>query len=229
MKILNFVIIYTFGFTATLHAQAAIQQECTYKDQMDAGYVFIEPEEMNELNSRPLDLLADARTQYRNNQTQQAAVDIHIAAELIKIQASGKLKGSHLQETAHRLESLSQRVAKNEIITLATFDYELTQAARDEAEHHSLHAAESWTRHMTRNVGADLIAAVHATEQAADWSGQKISSGSEKVLAASKTLSQKIVAGGKWTADEVGKGIASLGTEINRLGKKIEPTEQRVK
>jgi hypothetical protein len=82
---------------------------------------------------------------------------------------------------------------------------------------------------MAKNVGADLTAAVNATEKSAEWSGQKISAGGEKAIQATKSLSQKIVSGGKWTADEVGKGIASLGSEINRLGQKIEPTGKSVK
>ena len=173
-----------------------------------------------------MELLADARNEFRNNDKSRAAQDIHTAAEIMKVQAQGNVKESKLLQTSRNLETVSKNVSRDLVKSLENLDIDLSQAARDEAQHHYLQAAEAWTHHMVLNVGDDLKAGVHATENASDWSGRKISSAGVGALNDTKALSQKLVSGGKWTEGEVGKGIATLGKEIDRLGKDMEPEKK---
>ena len=240
MKFLNMIKLSVLGF-ALLGPQNSFAATDLPKNEMQAacdcagkqdfcfGYIFIEPTELALLNNRPIDLLASARSEFRDQKYSEASRDIYTASQLMKVQASGHLRGSRLMETANNLDIVSQRVAEHEIKTSANLDYELTRAAHDEAEHFNLHATELWAHHMSQNVAADLTAAVKATERSAEWSGEKISNSGKKVMDDSKKISQRLVADGKWTSDEVGKSIASLGAEINRLGKKMEQSEKTMK
>jgi hypothetical protein len=181
------------------------------------GYYLVNEEEMEGLYEQPLNLLSDARQKFKEGNVADAAQDINAASLLMKVQAMAEPKGSHIRETANNLHELSKRVAKNEIKTISTLNYELTRAARDEAEYHRVHAAEASVHHLYKNVSTDLKEAVAAVEKSIEWSGQKISDDGEKVMTSTKEISRKIKAGEKQTAEEIRHSIASLETEIGRL------------
>jgi hypothetical protein len=183
--------------------------------------------EIEGLYEQPLNLLSDARQMFKRGEHADAAQDINTAAMLMKVQAIGEPKGSHLRETSDNLRALSQRVAKNEIKSQAALDSDLVRAARDEAEYHRIHATEAEPHHMYKNVGTDLKEAVNAVEKSAEWSGHKISDRSEKVMTATKEISRKIKSGEKQTATEIHHGIASLETEIGHLDKEAKEDSRK--
>ena len=243
MKIPNLSLLGILGFLILTSTSSAFagpdsadlvdksNQSCGDKALRDppVGYIFIERSEFADINAFPLDLLADARAEFRAGNPSVAALDIRSAAKFMKIQAGGDPENRQLEETASNLENLSKKVSRQEIKSLAALDSELAKSANAEAEHHYLHATAAWARHMSRNVGADLTSAVKAVQRSAEWSGRKIVLGENDIISESEKLSKKLVAGGEWTSDEVGKGLASLGTEISLLGKKLEPSAKDTK
>jgi HEPN domain-containing protein len=222
-------VFFLVALTGPIGGASPSRTESESLLQPPDGYNYIEQSELEGLYTQPLDLLSDARQEFKDNKYALAARDIHSAAQLMKVQALVEVKGSHIRETANNLQELSQRVADNEIKSISTLNFELTRAARDEAEYHHLHAAESWAHHMYKNIATDLRAAVNATEKSAEWSGEKLSEGGKKVMAATEALSQKLVSKGKSSEAEIGKGISSLGNEISKLGKEIEPSGKNTK
>jgi hypothetical protein len=224
---LSFCTIAASSGVAFAAARSNIKTEssCKSAGQQAApeGFVYIERKQMTELNSLPLDLLADARRDFRDDRYARAAQDIHTASLLMRIQSKGNVKKGRLEQTADRLENLSERVAQDQIKTPAILDEELTQAAEAEAEHHYFRATDEWAKRMTSDVGTDLAASVNAVEKVTEWSGAKIVRSGDDAVTTAESISKKIATGGKWTEDEIGKGIVSLGTELDVIGKKIEP------
>lgn len=192
-------------------------------------YVFIEQTEFADINTLPLDFLTEARVEFQNNNLAAAGQDIRVAARLIRIQAMSNPESLGLNEAAARLDFLGHSVAKGEVKSLALLDTELTKSAQAEAKHHYFRASQSWARHMTKNVGLDLTAATKSLKRSAEWSGEKIVGGKNDVVAETEKLSDKMLAGGKWTSAEVGKGLKSLGDQINEWGKEIAPSGKSVK
>lgn len=233
MKLLNLEILSILGLFSVVglspsicaSASAAVSGEAVTDCKDGAsleppdGFVFVDQTELKDLNAMPLNLLSDARREFGDGDKNLAAQDLHLAAQLMTIQYEGGSRSSHLNQTAKDLDKLSQEVAKNTVKSIAALDLELSRAAKETAEHHYVHATEAWSHRMVKNVGADLSAADRAIDRAADWSGYKIARGGDVVVETTETLSKKLMSGGKWTEDEVSKGLASLGTKISALGK----------
>jgi hypothetical protein len=235
MKFVNLTTISIFGLFSFVTmksdsgalAYAAAQgtvADCKNEEALEPpnGYVFVDQTELSDLNAMPLNLLSDARREFGEGDKSLAAQDLHLAAQLMTIQYEGGSRASHLDQTAKNLDRLSQEVSKNTVKSVGAFDVELTQAAKQTAQHHYLHATEAWSHHMVRNVGADLSSANKALERAAEWSGYKIARVGDSVAGTTESLSKKMLSGGKWTAEEVKKALDSVGTKISAIGKKPE-------
>ncbi|GEM_PF-6151627 len=70
--------------------------------------------------------------------------------------------------------------------------------------------------------GEEMKAGANHVARASDWSGNKLESEAKTVLKKASELSGKLIHGASLVPEEVGKGIESLGSEINRLGQKLE-------
>jgi hypothetical protein len=63
-------------------------------------------------------------------------------------------------------------------------------------------------------------------EQAAKWSGHKLETSTVEVIKSTRIVAGKLIEGVGWVPEEVGKGITAIGSEISKLGKKIEPKKK---
>jgi hypothetical protein len=68
-----------------------------------------------------------------------------------------------------------------------------------------------------------LRGAADYTERLAHDVGKDVEKGTTDTVHATRELSGKLIDGVGWSVDEVGKGFATLGHALDRLGAGVEP------
>ncbi len=91
------------------------------------------------------------------------------------------------------------------------------------ANNYYLKASDSWSKKETKEAGHALNSAAEHMEQAANWSGHKLDTGSSEAVRTGREISGKLVQGTGYVSEEVGKSLKSMGDAISRFGKKILP------
>jgi hypothetical protein len=154
-----------------------------------------------------------------------AASEIRKAAELMKQESEkateeGK-KG--LMASANELEKLAEDVEKGTVTSEKKMKDVFAKAEQALANYHYLKASEQWTKKEAKETGNALKNAALHLEHAAKWAGHEMEKGTVEVLDGTRTIAGKLIKGTGWVPEEVGKGITAIGSEISKLGKKIEP------
>jgi len=160
-------------------------------------------------------IAAFAKKQYRN-----AAADVRAADAIVRKQASratGDVRralrdaSAGLQRTARALDKGALKSEASLRGAFAKADHAL--ALQDRAE-----AAASWARKAYKQSGRELAGAANDLERAADWAGGEAKQGAAAAVTATRTLGEKLAAGGTWARDEVAQGFGKLGDALDRLG-----------
>ncbi|TAK09156.1 hypothetical protein EPO44_01635 [bacterium] len=165
-----------------------------------------------------------ARQDFLKKDTKDAAAEIRKSAAFLKSEAeraTGETKEA-LTASVSELEKLADDLEKGTVTSVKTLDETFARADHALAEHHYAKASESWAKRETVRAGEDLKAAGVYLEHGLAWSGQKVESGTRDVLRDSRILAGKLIEGTGWVPDEVGKGLASVGKEIEKFGKRVE-------
>ncbi len=157
-----------------------------------------------------------------------AAAEIRNAAELLKQEAKkATIAGKKtLTASINELEKLAKDVEKGTVTSEKKLKDAFARAEHALAKHHYLNASERWAKKETKETGHALKSAAQHVEQAAKWSGHEMEKGTAEVLDKTRTIAGKLIEGIGWVPEEVGKGITAIGSEISKLGKKIEPKKK---
>ena len=92
------------------------------------------------------------------------------------------------------------------------------------AVHQHLKASEAWAKKETSKTGHELKAAASHLERALAWSGHEIEAAIVNVMETGRDVGEKLIQGGRWTAEDVGKALKDLGEKLKdwlRTKKKI--------
>jgi hypothetical protein len=157
-----------------------------------------------------------------------AAAEIRNAAKLLKQEAEKATTDGKKALTAsvNELEKLAKDVEKGTVTSDKKLKDAFARAEHALAKHHYLNASEQWAKKDTKETGYALKSAAQHEEQAAKWAGHEMEKGTVEVLDGTRTIAGKLIEGTGWVPEEVGKGITAIGSEISKLGKKIEPKKK---
>lgn len=175
--------------------------------------------------SEPAERFAAARSALARHNPARAAADVRDAAKFVRGQAtvaSGTTKAD-LEEAARDLDDIAARIQSRKLKTPRELDVALRRSDRRLARHHLERATRAWERRETAKAGHELRMAAQYTERLAHDAGRGVERATRDVVRGTRKLSSKLIDGVGWTSDEVGKGFAKLGHEIDRLGADVAP------
>ena len=176
------------------------------------------------VTEEPQHLFLEAVAANARKDQKAAATDIRKAAGYLRLEAeraAGKAKQA-LENSFIELDGLANSVEKGSIKDEKSMEKVFANAERALALEHRAKASESFASKEFDKVGYELKASAHGLESAAGWVDEKAKSGVSATVADTRALGDKLASGGKWTSDEVAKGLDLLGNSIDTLGHKIE-------
>ena len=192
------------------------------------GQILVDEDVLDALVDEPEHQFQGAHESFLKKDWKAAASKIRKGAAFLKLEA-GRAKDESkkaLIASVKELEKLAAKVEKGTATSARELDNAFARAHQALGEHHYLRASKSWTKKAVSKAGHDLRAAANHLENSSAWAGHKLETGTGAVIKDARILAGKMIAGTGWVDEEVGKGIKSVGQEIEKLGKKIAPVKK---
>jgi hypothetical protein len=190
-----------------------------------AGYVILEEEVTYELpENYPDQPMQSARKSLNKKDLKAAAKDTRKAESYLKgeLSRSGPKSDSALTASIAELEKIASSLEAGTSILEKDLSQAFARAHLALAENDQEKAAEHFAAKANDKAGEEMNSSANHVSKASDWSGNKLESAAKTVLRKSSELSGKLMKGASMVPDEVGKGLEALGSEIDRLGQKLE-------
>jgi hypothetical protein len=169
-----------------------------------------------------------AREYFFKDDMEAAAKEIRKAAVFLRLESGwatteGK-KG--LFASALELDKLADEVQKGGVASVKELDDAFSRAHYALAKHYHLKASESKLKQAYKDLGRELKVAVKHLKHALLWSGDRIESAFKEMMKDVHMLEEKLMGDEKRDQEEAEKVIDSVGQEIERSRKKIEPSKK---
>jgi hypothetical protein len=154
-----------------------------------------------------------------------AAKEIRKGAGFLKknVKEASKDGKEGLTSSIRELEKLARDVEKGKVTSEEKLKETFARSYQALANYQYLKASKSWAKKKTKETGQALTASAQYLEETARWSGRKLETGTAQVVNRVRTVGGKLLKGAGYGAEEVGKGIKEMGSELSRFGKKTEP------
>jgi hypothetical protein len=187
----------------------------------EPGKVLMEGGALHSSVDEPESQFQNAHENFLKKDFKGAAAEIRKATAFLKLEAAratgeGK-KG--ITASVDELEKLASDVEKGTVKSAEDMDKAFARAHHALAVHHHMQASEAWAKKETSETGHALKAAASHLEKASAWGGHKIEAAVAKVIETGRDVGEKLIQGGRWTADEVGKALKDLGEKIGGQAK----------
>lgn len=164
-----------------------------------------------------------AHEDFVKRDTKAAASEIRKGASFLTTEAehgTGETKKA-LMVSARELERLADDVEKGTVTSAKKLDETFARADHALARHHLAKATNAWAKRENAKTGEALRSAGVYLEHGLEWTGGKVESGTKDVIHHSRVLAGKLIEGTGWVPAEVGKGLESVGNEIEKLGERV--------
>lgn len=211
-----------------LCAATAAQPSQGNQAKAPAGYVIIAEEVSYALpENYPDEHMKKAEKDLQKKDLKAAARDTRKAQVYLKGQAtrSGAQSDSALNASIMELEKLAEALDAGTSVLEKDMEQAFARAHLALAGNDREKAAEHLSQNENGKAGEELKAGANHVQKASDWSGSKLDKAAKTVLEKSKELSTKLVSGVGFVSKETGEGIAALGSEIQKLGMKLEKSK----
>lgn len=165
----------------------------------------------------------NAHENFLKRDTKATASEIRKGAAFLGREAehgAGETKKA-LIDSARELERLAGDVEKGRVTSAKKLEEAFARADHALAQHHLAQATKAWAKRENAKTGEALKAAGVYLEHGLAWTGRKTETGTEDVLHHSRVLAGKLIEGTGWVPEEVGKGLQSVGNEIDKFGKRV--------
>ncbi len=194
--------------------------------QAPEGYILIEEEVWRVVDDESEEHFHRAHESFLKKDLKKAAAQIRKSEVFLKMEAGrATAEGKKLmEESGHELRKLAEDVEHGAVTSVKRLDEVFARVHQAFAHHHHLKAKESWTNkaeQVAHKVGQDLQAAAAHFDQGLIWAGHKSEAAGAKAIKDTRMLAGKLIEGTGWVPAEVGKGIDSMGEEIEKFGKKV--------
>ena len=152
-----------------------------------------------------------------------ASEEIHKAAEWMKSEAAkAKGKGKEALTASYReLQKLGEDLKKGAVKSEKEIEMASARAYQALATNSQVRSAEAWSKKEFKKAGEELDMAVSQLEKGYAWAGQKVESGTQKVIDQSKEWSRKAKEDAGKASAEARKILKDAEDEIKALGQKI--------
>jgi hypothetical protein len=164
-----------------------------------------------------------AHENFVKRDTKATASEIRKGAGYLKREAengAGETKKA-LTASATELERLAGDVEKGTVTSVKMLDDGFARADHALARHHLAQATNAWSKRENAKTGEALRLAGAHLEHGLSWTGRKAETSTEDVIHHSRVLAGNLITGTGWVPEEVGKGIQSVGNEIDKLGQRV--------
>jgi hypothetical protein len=154
-----------------------------------------------------------------------AARDVRLAAGFMKLEAAtakGDMKKA-INGAVTDLERIATSLEKGENVTSSDLSAAFGRAEYALARYYGQRAAGALSAGDDKSVQQRLLATAAAIEAAVKWTGGKSTTEEKAVLAAAKSLSDRIAQGGQWTSEEGSQILAGLDAQIDKLKAEMTP------
>lgn len=193
--------------------------------EVPPGHFLIHEELWDDLADEPGRHMDRAREAFLEVDAREAAAEMRKAATYLKItagQAAAATKRALLR-SAHELDVLAHGVEAGTVKSVSELDHAFARAAHALSHHHCAMAERSWAAEQTARAGKQLRAAADNLERAAARTGKALQTATGDAVKDARIVSGKLVEGTGFVFDEIGKGFAAFGRQIENVGKGIEP------
>lgn len=172
--------------------------------------------------------MQESRDRFFRGDRTGAATHMRKAAVYLRLSAQNSTDpaGERLLSSAKELESLASQTEAGTLRSIRMLESAFARAHHALALHHHAMATESWGRRQQRIAGYRMRAAADATERSARWAGGEIQEGATAVYRGTRTLGGRLIEGTGVVVDEVGKGLGTIGRQIERVGEKVIPGDK---
>ncbi len=126
-----------------------------------------------------------------------------------------------LMASVKELDKLADSIGKGAVKSDKKLKGAFSRAEHAVADNEYFKATDSWARKQTKETGHALNSAAEHMEQAADWSGKKLTAGADKAIKEGREVSGKLIEGAGYIPEEVNKALKSMKDAISGFGKKI--------
>ncbi|MBS0266159.1 MAG: hypothetical protein JSS02_29790 [Planctomycetes bacterium] len=190
-----------------------------------AGHFLVHEELWNDLSDEPGNHLERARSAFLAIDLKEAADQMRKAAIYLRISSGQAAENSRqaLLKSAHELEELAHRVENGTVKSVHELDSSFARALHALSHHHWVLAERSWRARQNEKAGKQLRAAANTLEQSAARTGHALQTATTAVAKETRLVAGKLVEGTGFVVDEIGKGFAKFGQQVETVGKGIEP------
>lgn len=181
------------------------------------------------LSGEPQHHFASAVADRARNDLKAAATEIRKATGYLRLEA-GRATGDArqvLDSAVVALDTLAASVETGTVKDERAMATVFAKADRALALAHRARAADAWARHEYDTAGHEIKAAAAGLDDAAGWMGGEAKAAASATVADSRALGDRLIAGGAWTREEVGKGFETLGHELSALGEALGGSGKR--
>jgi hypothetical protein len=210
------------------HGTAAAETTTTQvSPKAPEGWTVVEEDVVVVFADEPEEHFHKARENFLKKDARAAAAEIRTGVAFLKLEA-GRATGeatAALTASIQELEKLAQGVEKGTVASAQELEQAFARADQALARQHYQQASESWARKESKKAGYELKAAATSIEQALAWAGRKLEAGTVAVIKDAGLVAGKLIEGTGWATDEVSKGIAAVGEELEKLGRLSEPAK----
>ncbi len=192
------------------------------------GWVIIHETVWMRLADQPGEHMKKAQVSFLKKDYKAAASEIRKAAAYLYGAASYAAQDAKkgLIASAHEMDKLAVDVEKGAVKSTGVLKATFARAEHALARHHYLKASESMAKRSYHSAGHFLHSAVSHMEGAAGWAGHELKGGTVAALNGGRTVAGKLIQGSGFVVDEAGKAVGLVGSEVEKLGKVIEPRKK---
>jgi hypothetical protein len=209
--VITLILITTGALAATNPSEASSKSQA------------VETETSTAFTDVPGQHFQKAHENFLKKDTKATTSEIRKGASFLITEAehgTGETKKA-LMASAKELERLAGDVEKGTVTSVEKLDEAFARADHALARHHLAKATNAWAKRENAKTGEALKAASVYLEHGLAWTGRKAEGGTEDVIHHSRVLAGKLIEGTGWVPAEVGKGLESVGNEIEKLGEKV--------
>lgn len=209
--------LLAFGGTGTAQVTTAPQAVVVQEEEVE----IIAPAVLEQHFSR-------AKEGLLKQDAKLAAAELRKAADEVEKGAAraGAEAKAAASDVGRDLRTGAEDVEKGVVTSADDLQKIFARAHYDLARHYRARA-QAGLQSAPKASGHHLRAAAAHLEHAAEWAGQETREGAVKVADGARLVAGKLISGSGWAGEEVGKAVESLGGELDRLGRKIEPAGDR--
>ena len=169
-----------------------------------------------------------AAKDFANKDSHGAALEVRKATGLVRLEAAraaGDAKIA-LDKAVTQLDKLSQALDAGTVHDEKALDTVFATTEQALGLAHRSQAAVSWLGKDYRSAGHEMKAAANNLGAAAGWLGKEAKAGAMDTVHGVRSLGDKLISGGVWTRDEIGKGFDALGRGLNDVGHVLDIKQQ---